>query len=152
MMKIGAGDLTDPRIVALLQTHLEMMHSITPSESVYALDLTGLQRSDISFYAAWDGDALLGVGALRELDAAHGEVKSMHTAAAMRGRGVATALLAHILAEARRRGYARISLETGSSDAFANVRRLYAAGGFRPCGSFGDYSYDPHSAYLTLEL
>lgn len=151
-MRIGAGDLTDPRIVALLQTHLETMHAITPSESVYALDLTGLQRPDISFYAAWNGEILLGVGALRELDASHGEVKSMHTTASSRGRGVATALLAHILTEARDRGYTRISLETGSSDAFAHVRRLYAAHGFTPCGPFGDYRDDPHSAYLTVEL
>jgi len=152
MMEIDAGDLTDPRVVALLTAHMQTMLSITPAESVYALDLSGLQRPDISFYAAWDGDALLGVGALRALSTDHGEIKSMHTAAALRGRGVGTAMLAHILAEARRRGYARISLETGSSDAFANVRRLYAAHGFVPCGPFGDYAFDPHSAYFTLEL
>jgi putative acetyltransferase len=151
-MRIVAGDLEDPRIVALLTAHMEAMRAITPAESVYALDLSGLKRPDIAFYAAWDGEALLGVGALRTLAPDHGEVKSMHTAAALRGRGVAGALLAHIMAEARARGMARLSLETGSSDAFAHVRRLYARHGFTPCTAFGDYAHDPHSAYMTLAL
>lgn len=149
---IAAADLDDPRIVDLLHTHLAAMHAITPAESVYALDVSGLRRPDIALYAYWDGDTLLGVGALRALSKSEGELKSMHTREAARGRGVGSALLAHILAEAKARGYARLNLETGSAPPFANVRRLYARHGFTPCGPFGDYSFDPHSAYMTLSL
>lgn len=151
-MQITYGDLSDHRTIRLLETHLETMFARSPAESVYALDLSGLRRADISFYAMWDADELLGVGALKALSATEGEVKSMHTAQAVRGRGVASALLVHIINEARSRGYRRLSLETGSTEAFANVRALYDRHGFVPCNAFGDYNNDPHSSYMTLAL
>jgi len=151
-MDIRPDDLRGPEIRALLEEHLRNMRAISPPGSVHALDLDGLRRPGITFWTAWDGGELLGCGALRELDASHGEIKSMRTAAAHRRRGVAAAMLRHILAEAARRGYARLSLETGSMAAFEPARRLYASFGFVPCGPFADYGPDPNSAFMTLEL
>src|SRR4051812_39501592 len=113
-MNIIPGDFSDPRIIDLLRLHLARAQAESPPESVHALDLTGLQTPDISFWAAWDGEVLLGVGALKQLAPDHGEVKSMHTAAAMRGRGVGSALLRYLIATAQVRGYLRLSLETGT--------------------------------------
>ncbi|HJW43581.1 MAG TPA: GNAT family N-acetyltransferase [Geothrix sp.] len=151
-MRILRDDLSGPEVRALLAEHLQNMHSISPPESVHALDLDGLRRPDITFWTVWEGRELLGCGALRELDAAHGEVKSMRTAQAHRGRGVARAMLEHILAEARARGYGRLSLETGAQAAFEPARRLYASHGFEPCAPFGEYRPDPNSVFMTREL
>jgi putative acetyltransferase len=116
------------------------------------MDVERLRRPDVSFWSAWEGETLLGCAALRELDATHGELKSMRTAPAARGRGVARALLAHVLAEARARGYARLSLETGSQPGFEPARRLYASAGFGRCAPFGDYAEDPYSVFMSLDL
>ena len=151
-MDLRLDDLRHPAVIALLQEHLDWMHRISPPESVHALDLAALRRPDITFWTLWDGDALAGCGALRELTQAHGEVKSMRTAQTRLRRGVAARMLEHILAEARRRGYGRLSLETGSMAYFAPARALYARAGFSPCAPFGDYVDDPNSVFMTRTL
>lgn len=151
-MEIRLDDLSGSEIQALLEEHLRDMHAISPPESVHALDLSKLRAADITFWTAWDGAELLGCGALRALDSLHGEVKSMRTARAHRGRGVAWGLLAHIEAEARRRGYTRLSLETGSMPAFEPARQLYRRAGFAFCGPFGDYREDPNSVFMSRLL
>ncbi len=151
-MEIRPDDLSGPEIRALLEEHLRHMHSISPPESVHALDLDGLRRPEVTFWTAWEGGELVGCGALKELDARHGEIKSMRTAAAHLRKGVAARLLEHILAEAARRGYARLSLETGSQPAFEPARQLYARFGFEYCGPFADYREDPNSVFMTREL
>jgi putative acetyltransferase len=151
-MKIERDDLTRPEVHALLQEHLDNMYELSPPESVHALDLTKLRKPDITFWTAWDESLLLGCGALKQLDATHGEIKSMRTPAAFRGKGAGRALLAHILAEARSRGYRRLSLETGPHPAFLPAQRLYRSFGFEVCGPFGDYKLDPHSVFMTLDL
>ena len=149
---IREGGLDTPQVVALLREHLAGMAALSPPESIHALDLDGLRRPDITFWSAWrDGD-LLGCGALKALDAAHGEIKSMRTVTARRRSGIGTAMLAHIVDEARRRGYRRVSLETGSMAGFAPARRLYARAGFLDCAPFGDYADDPNSVFMTLAL
>ena len=151
-MIIREDDLTGPDIRALLEEHLAEMRSLSPACSVHALDLERLRRPGITFWTAWSDGVLAGCGALKELDARHGEIKSMRTAATHRRRGVARQMLMHILAEARRRGYARLSLETGSMDAFVPARTLYARHGFTSCPPFADYAEDPNSAYMTRLL
>src|SRR5205823_2620624 len=126
-MQIRADDLRGPDVIGLLQAHLEYCRASSPPESVHALDLDGLRARNVTFWSIWDRHQLLGCGALKELDPRHGEVKSMHTRAAARGRGVAAAMVRHIIGEARSRGYRRLSLETGSNDAFAPARALYAS-------------------------
>lgn len=151
-MKIIQDTLEGPEVADLLRDHLDQMAVHSPPESRHALDLTGLKAPSITFWSAWDGDQLMGCGALKELDAGHGELKSMKTANAYLKRGVAKALLMHILTEAERRGYRRVSLETGSMAAFEPARRLYAGFGFEFCGPFGDYVEDPNSVFMTLAL
>ncbi|MER7073159.1 GNAT family N-acetyltransferase [Terrabacter sp. NPDC000476] len=151
-MRITLDDLTDPAVVALLEGHVSQLRSISPPESTHALDLDGLRAPGVSVWVARDGEAVLGCGALTEVGPGHGEVKSMRTAPDARRRGVARAVLGEILAEARRRGLTRVSLETGSDDFFAPARALYAAHGFTECGPFGSYRLDPHSTFLTLAL
>lgn len=148
-MLIRVDDLAGPEIRALLEEHLADMHAISPPESAHALDLDGLRRPEITFWTAWSGNALLGCGALKELSPDHGEVKSMRTARAHRRGGVARAMLAHIVAEARRRGYERLSLETGSMAEFAPARALYERFGFGYCGPFAGYVDDPNSVFMT---
>ena len=142
-MQIRRDDLSDTRVHALLREHLEDMQRWSPPESIHALDLTALRAADIRFWTLWDGEDLLGCGALRELDAAHGEIKSMRTANAHRRRGVARAMLDHLLAQALALGYTRLSLETGSMATFEPARALYARAGFQPCPPFADYCPDP---------
>ncbi|MBL8261110.1 MAG: GNAT family N-acetyltransferase [Xanthomonadaceae bacterium] len=151
-MDIRIDDLRGTAIAVFLQDHLDDMHRHSPPDSVHALDLETLRRPEITFWTAWDGEALLGCGALKALDGAHGEIKSMRTAPAHRNRGVAATVLRHIVATARERGYRRLSLETGSPEAFAPARALYARFGFVECGPFADYVDDPWSMYMTLEL
>ncbi len=151
-MIIREDDLRGPEIAALLEAHLGLMRATSPPESVHALDLDALRVPEVTFWAVWEDGSLLGCGALREIDAGHGEIKSMHTAEAARGKGVARGLVQHILDEARRRAYRRLSLETGSPEAFLPARELYAGFGFQTCRPFGDYAYDPFSVYMTLEL
>lgn len=151
-MNIVEGDLRDPRIVALLRDHLARSRAESPPCSTHALDVAGLQAPEIAFWAMWDGDDLVGVGALKQLSADHGEVKSMHVAAARRGSGAGSAMLRHIIAAAQARGMGRLSLETGASSYFEPAQALYARHGFRPCDPFADYRADPNSVFLTLDL
>ncbi len=149
---IREDDLSGPEIVALLQTHQDDQALRSPSNSNHTLDLDGLRAPDVTLWSAWQEGALLGCGALKEIAPGHGEIKSMHTAAEHRGKGVAARLVEHILAEAQRRGYQRLSLETGSAESFTPARALYARFGFRDCPPFADYPEDPYSAFMTLEL
>jgi len=145
----------DPRrddVTALLLEHLDDMRATSPPESIHALDIDALAVPGITFVTARDGDVLLGCGALKELSSDHGEVKSMRTTAAARGRGVAASVLGWLLTEARTRGLGRVSLETGTEDYFAAAHRLYLRHGFVDCEPFGDYTLDPHSRYMTLAL
>jgi putative acetyltransferase len=151
-MRFLVDDLRGPEIIALLRAHLEHCRRWSPPQSVHALDLEALRAPEVSFWSAWEGATLLGCGALKQLDARHGEIKSMHTAAEHRGRGVALALLTHMAAVARARNYQRLSLETGSMPAFAPARALYARFGFTHTGPFGAYVPDPNSVFMTLEL
>ena len=151
-MRIVEGGLDDPRVVELLHAHLARARAETAPGSAHALDLSGLRSPDVTFWSAWDGDAVAGVGALKQLSPDHGEVKSMHTAEALRGRGVGSAILRHIIAAARARGMSRLSLETGSWPYFAPARALYARHGFVECPPFGDYRPDPNSVFMTLGL
>jgi putative acetyltransferase len=116
------------------------------------MDIDRLQAADVSFWTLWEGDGLLGCGALKQLAPDHGEIKSMRTAPQALGRGVGTAMLVHIIAEARRRGYARLNLETGTGPQFDAARRLYVRHGFAECPPFADYREDPFSRYFTLAL
>ena len=149
---IREDDLQGPEIIALLEQHLALMFSVSPPESVHALDLEGLRGQDVTVWTAWRRGRLLGCGALKKLEPGHGEIKSMHTAAAFRGQGVGAAILLHLLDEARGRGYSRVSLETGSMPAFASARSLYRRHGFSACPPFGDYSDDPNSVFMTRTL
>jgi putative acetyltransferase len=145
----------DPRrddVRALLEQHLAFANRHSPPEAVHALDVDGLLDSALTFFSARADGALVGIGALKELDPEHGEVKSMHTAAAARGRGIGRAVLAHLVAAGRERGYRRLSLETGPMDAFAPARAMYASAGFVPCGPFADYTHSTYSTFLTLAL
>jgi len=151
-VEIVVDDLSGGEVHELLREHLRGMHVHSPPESVHALDLDGLRQPGITFWTVREGGELLGCGALKELDAAHGEIKSMRTAAAHLRKGVARRMLAHILAEARRRGYRRVSLETGSAEAFRPARRLYESFGFAYCGPFDGYVVDSFSVFMTMEL
>jgi putative acetyltransferase len=138
--------------MALIKEHLHNMSLDTPPESVHALGLDELKKPEITFWTVWEQDELLGCGALKELDSEHGEIKSMRTVISRRKQGIARKMLEHILAEAQRRGYRRLSLETGSMDSFAPARNLYAGMGFQACSPFADYTDDPNSVYMTKEL
>jgi putative acetyltransferase len=151
-MDIRSDDLSHPAIHALLQEHLANMALHSPAESIHALDLEALRSPEISFWSAWSGTDLLGCGALRELDSFHGEIKSMRTSTTHRRRGVAAAMLVHLIDVATYRGYTRLSLETGSMPAFAPARELYARFGFVACGPFADYVADPYSVFMTRSL
>lgn len=151
-MKIETDDLTLPAVHALLTEHLQNMHALGPPESVHALDLETLRHPAITFWSAWEGELLLGCGALKELATDHGEVKSMRTPTALRRRGAGRAILAHVIAQARARRYQRLSLETGSVDAFLPAQRLYQSVGFAFCGPFADYKPNVNSVFMTLRL
>jgi putative acetyltransferase len=151
-MHIVEGGLDDPRVVELLHTHRIRAGAETAPGSAHALGLSGLRAPEVTFWSAWEGDAVVGIGALKRLSEDHGELKSMHTAEAARGRGVGSALLRQIMAAARARGMSRLSLETGSWAYFAPARALYARHGFVECGPFGDYREDPNSVFMTLGL
>ena len=151
-LQIRIDPLTGPEVAALLREHLDEMQRISPPESVHALDLAKLRQADVTFWSAWSGAELLGCAALRELDGWHGEVKSMRTTAAHRGRGVGAALMRRIFEQAEQRGYRRLSLETGSQPEFAPARALYRRFGFAPCGPFGGYAEDPCSTFMTRTL
>ena len=152
VVQITVDDPSREDVAALLDEHLRSMHELSPPESVHALDVNGLKTRGVTFWNVREGNLLLGCGALKELGLDHGEVKSMRTPVALRRRGAGRAILEHILGESRTRGYRRISLETGSMEAFVPARRLYESYGFRYCGPFGDYLEDPNSMFMTLEF
>ena len=149
---IRAISVDEPAVLALLRIHLEGMHASSPPGSVYALDTSGLARPDVTFWGAFDGDTLLGFGALKQLTADTGEIKSMRTHPDHLRKGVAAALLAHILDTARSRGYRRLSLETGSGDAFEPALALYRRAGFTNGDAFGDYVASEFNQFLHLTL
>jgi putative acetyltransferase len=151
-MQIRTGDTYDPRVIELLDRHYTTARAQTAPGSAHALDLVGLRAPDIVFWTGWDGETLVAVGALKTISPSHGEVKSMHTAGAVRRRGFASRMLQHIIADARSRGMSRLSLETGSSDYFKPAQALYHAHGFQPCGPFEGYVEDPNSIFMTIEL
>lgn len=151
-MEIWPIDFADEQVQALLRLHLEGMHDTSPPDSVFALDLDGLRDPAVTFVGLWDGPDLLAFGALKELSADHGELKSMRTAPAHLRRGAARRVLDHLLGSARDRGYARVSLETGSGPAFEPAVRLYLAHGFVEGGPFADYRPGTFSRFFHLEL
>jgi putative acetyltransferase len=152
MIRIVQGDFNDPRVADLLRIHLTTARAQTAQGSAHALDVAGLQSPDITFWAMWQDETLLGVGALKRLSADRGEVKSMHTAESVRRKGAGSALLRHIIAAARVRRMSRLSLETGSWDYFRPARAFYARHGFVECPPFADYAPDPNRVFMSLEL
>lgn len=151
-MDIRRDDLTGPEIAALLDEHLASMYLHSPPESVHALPIDKLRTPDVTFWSVWENGELLGCGALKELEPEHGEIKSMRTVSKHVRKGVGAAVLNHIIAEAKQRGYRRLSLETGSMAAFEPARKLYERAGFTYCEPFGDYVLDPNSVFMTMEL
>ena len=151
-IKITGGGFDDPRVQALLLYHLNTARAATAQGSAHALDLSGLKSPDMHFWSAWDGDRVVGVGALKRLTDSHGEVKSMHTEQSSRRKGVGSAMLQHIIAEARAMRLSRLSLETGSWPYFLPARELYKRHGFVECPPFGSYVSDPNSIFMTLKI
>lgn len=151
-MDIRIDPLTSPAVIALLEEHLRNMALHSPPESIHALDLEALRKPEITFWTLWQHEELMGCGALKELDRTHGEIKSMRTASGHLRKGVAARLMQHILEEAKSRSYHRLSLETGSMEAFAPARKMYAGFGFESCPPFGDYSEDPNSVFMTKKF
>lgn len=151
-MRIEIDDLLRPEVHALLEEHLSNMYELSPREQVFALDLAKLRSPAVTFWTVWDGEVLVGCGALKQLSPTHGEIKSMRTPTAIRGRGAGRAVLEHIISTARQRGYAKLSLETGTHAAFAPAHGLYRSKGFVVSGPFGSYRPDPHSVFMELQL
>ncbi len=151
-MKIIIDDLTGSDIKSLLQEHLANMSAISPPESNHALDVDALRQPEITFWSVWEGEELAGCVALKELDSQHGEIKSMRTASAFLRKGVASRMLEHIITEAKRRNYIKLSLETGSMIAFEPAHHLYWKFGFKECGPFANYIEDPLSLFMTMVL
>ena len=147
--EIRVDDLRGPEVAALLQEHLDEMARYSPPESIHALDLERLRHPQITFWTVWQNGELVGCGAIRQLDPTHGEIKSMRTSHRHRRKGVAAAMLQHILDEAVQRGYRRLSLETGAPAAFEPARQMYARFGFSYCQPFGDYREDSYSVFMT---
>lgn len=152
MLLIRPDNLTGPEIIALLNEHLRCMAEVSPPESRHALNLDGLRQPGVTLWSIWSSAELAGCGALKELDATHGEIKSMRTAYAFQRKGIASQMLQHLIAEAQRRDYKRLSLETGSMAYFEPARQLYARHGFVLSGPFGSYKEDPNSVFMTREL
>ncbi|WP_044556496.1 GNAT family N-acetyltransferase [Shewanella piezotolerans] len=151
-MQLRVGELDNPQVMVLLQQHHQDMLSHSPAESVHALDTSGLKAVNVTFWSLWSAEHLAGIGALKQLDEYHGEIKSMRTSLQFLRQGVAHKILAHLIAEARARGYQRLSLETGSMEAFQPAKKLYEQFGFQACAPFADYKNDPYSSFMTLSL
>lgn len=151
-LRIVEDDLSGEGIRGLVAFHLNEMHKFSPACKVHAMPVERLQEPDVTFWSAWAGDAIVGMGAMKHLAPDHGELKSMRAAPGWRGRGVGEAVVLHLLSEARRRGYARLSLETGRGVAFEPALGLYRKHGFVPCDAFGDYVADDFSTFLSLAL
>jgi putative acetyltransferase len=150
--QIVADDLSGLQIRALLEQHFAGMLANSPPGSCHFLDYAGLKGDGVTFWSIWDGSALAGCGALKHLTPEHGEIKSMRVADAFRGQGAGHAMLGHIIAQARHRGFSRLSLETGSGAAFADAARLYGRAGFTACAPFAEYKPDPFSRFMTMAL
>ncbi len=148
-LEIVIDDLSGTEIADFLDEHVRQLRAITPLESKYALDLDALRAPDITFWSVWDDDVVVACGALKTLDPGHAEVKSMRTSPARRRSGVATLLLEHLIAEAKRRGFTRLSLETGTDPFFLPARTLYETFGFAYCEPFADYRPSPHNTFMT---
>ncbi|WP_051407441.1 GNAT family N-acetyltransferase [Nocardia sp. CNY236] len=151
-LRFEVDDLTSPEMLAFLAEHLTDMAANSPPDSVHALAPEALRDPSVTIWSVWEGSTLVGCGALKTLDPEHAEVKSMRTAAGYTRRGIASALLTHIIAIARNRGYRRLSLETGSADYYRPAIRLYQRHDFQQCPPFGEYTEDPHLVFMTLEL
>ena len=151
-MKIIIDDLSGKEIADFLDEHIKEMKTLSPPESKHALDLEGLRKPEITFWTVWDDQVLVGCGCLMELGARLGEIKSVRTSSMCRQKGVASRLLRHMLDEAGKRGYSRLSLETGSMEYFAAARKFYEKFGFDYCEPFSDYVLDPHSVFMTKVL
>ncbi|MFY1697255.1 MULTISPECIES: GNAT family N-acetyltransferase [unclassified Solwaraspora] len=152
LLRIERADFADPGLSVFLQAHLDDIAPTAPAESRHALDLTGLRKPGVQLWVARDGATIVGTGGLAEVEPGHEEIKSMRTDPRHRGRGIATAVLRHLLEDARRRGVRRVSLETGSMEFFAAARALYAKAGFVECAPFGSYRDDPNSTFFTKRL
>ena len=151
-MRIVVDDLTGPEIEAFLNGHLSEMRAISPPGSTHALELNSLRRPGVTFWSAREDDAVLGCGAIKEIDLEHAEIKSMRTDPCHKNRGIASRLLAHIISESKLMGYTRLSLETGSADFFEPARKLYLKHGFDYCDPFAEYRKDPSSVFMTRQL
>lgn len=151
-LHIRIDDLSDPAVLGLIASHLDGMHDTSPPESVHALDIDDLRHPSITFWSAWAGGELAGIGALKTMDAERGELKSMRVDDRFRGTGVGRAILRHIVAAARERGMTSLWLETGSPDDFVPAQRLYESEGFTRCGPFEGYTDDPFSVFMTRTL
>src|SRR5215469_904303 len=149
---IGVEDPMAPDVEAVLARHLAAMNENTPPAHVHALPARRLQDPSVTLFGARRDGVLLGVGAIRHLDATHVEIKSMHTLSDARGQGVGRAILRHLLHVAGSSGYDRVSLETGTKAAFEPARMMYSSAGFRPCEPLGEYSVNPYSVCMTLAL
>lgn len=152
MVEFRADDLTGAATQALVKLHLAGMHENSPPESVHALDLDKLRQPGVTFWSGWVDGEIAVMGALKQLDAANGEIKSMRVAGAFLGKGAGRAMLDHITAEARKSGLTTLWLETGSTDAFTPAIKLYESAGFKVCGPFADYKPDPFSVFMTRTL
>jgi putative acetyltransferase len=152
MLRIVDGGLDDPQVVAMLRFHFDTNIAVTPPGSAHVFDLSRLKASDVSFWSAWNGETLLGTGALKRMDAANGEIKSMHTLKTARRSGAGQAMLLHIMSAARTMDLKTLWLETGSFDYFAPARALYAKHGFVECEPFGDYKPDPNSTFMVRAI
>ncbi|WNC68656.1 GNAT family N-acetyltransferase [Thalassotalea nanhaiensis] len=151
-MDIRTGELRSKDVIALLKEHHQDMLCHSPPESVHALDLAALDAADVTFWSLWIDDNLAGIGALKELNKQHGEIKSMRTSTNYLRKGVAGKMLAHIVQQAQLRSYKKLSLETGSMDAFIPARKLYLQFGFQSCSPFGQYKEDPNSMFMTKNI
>ncbi|MGW7489035.1 GNAT family N-acetyltransferase [Streptomyces sp. NPDC054786] len=151
-MHIVVDDLSGPEIAEFLEDHVREMRLITPLESKHALDLDGLRRPEVTFWTGWDNGTVVGCGAIKRLDGTHAEIKSMRTAPACQRSGLASQLLTHMISEAQRMGYGRLSLETGSTEPFEPARALYKKFGFDYCPPFSEYREDPNSVFMTRTL
>ena len=150
--EIRPGDFSDPRVRALLEHHYTENRAVSPPDSCHVLDYSAMQVPEITFFTLWEGEELLGMGALKQLDAEEGEVKAMRTIPTAKRRGVGSAVVQHVIGEARKLGLRRLYLETGSYDYFRPARELYQRHGFAECGPFAGYRPDPNSTFMVLNL
>ena len=151
-VRIQSANLEAPEFIALIDTHAELMLSLSPPGSCHFLPMEGLKDPSVTVWEMRDGEDLVGCGGLKEISETHGEIKSMHTLSAKRGAGLGRKMLNHVMTEAKARGYERLSLETGSMDGFKPSRTLYQSSGFEICPPFGDYVEDPYSVFMTKLL